>query len=513
MGKIRVGDRLDDRWEVLEEHTGGMGIVYVLGEADGGRLAAKTVRDDLLDQTRVLKRFAVELETWIALGSHPNLVEAQGTFEVEGRPFLLLEYVQGLTLGDLLETDGPLLPAEALDYALGLARGMRHAESSETGAGGRGLVHRDLKPSNVFVTPQRRARVSDFGMVKVFHRDGSITDEGIGLGTPWYLSPEQLRNARTADGRTDVYAAGAMLYEALVGEPPLKADNIENQIYNILRREVPSPAASNPLVSFEVAGIVLRCLAKERGKRFPNFAALVRALAGALRVEARRPVPAGAVICPSCGHVSVSGRERCVLDDSVMETAGSGARYQPVEEPGATMDLLPDARVPLQVRVDGVEIRPRVPRAGLPVRVTALLANPGIRPVPGCVLPFRLPDEESFLLNESGDHWAGEVPPTAAGAPRRVTWSVTPLRDGEFLLPAPLVLFRDENGERREESAEEDVRLQVEPRSILPLVGRDGVMEELKHGVDDALAGRARAHVILGAAGMGKTRTLDEIET
>ena len=299
MHKIRPGDRLLDHWEVVSVHPGGMGVVYVLRDRDGGLAAAKTVRDDLAEEVRVVRRFAQEVRTWVALGKHPNLVEARGTFEVEGRPFLLLEFVRGLTLAELLAAGGPLLPAEALDYLLGLCRGMQHAESSSTGPNGRGIVHRDLKPSNLFVRPDRRAQVSDFGMAKTFAGEGSLTDEGIALGTPWYLPPEQLRDARSSDGRSDVYSAGAILYECLTGEPPLRAETVENQIYNILRVPVPSPAVRNDLVSTEVADLVLRCLQKDRERRFPNFAALGEAVAGELGVEAARLLPSGRRSAPT----------------------------------------------------------------------------------------------------------------------------------------------------------------------------------------------------------------------
>jgi len=184
MTRIRPGDRLLEHWEVVSAHTGGMGVVYVLRDAEGNRAAAKTVRDELAGEPRVARRFADEVSTWVSLGEHPNLVAARGTYEVDGRPFLLLQYARGPTLEQLLAAGGPLLPAEALDYLLGLCRGMEHAESRVTGPGGRGVVHRDLKPSNLFVTPERRALVSDFGMAKSFGREGSLTEEGIGLGTP-----------------------------------------------------------------------------------------------------------------------------------------------------------------------------------------------------------------------------------------------------------------------------------------------------------------------------------------
>ena len=91
MPKIRPGDRLLDRWQVQSAHAGAMGVVYVLKDRDGSMVAAKTVRDELAGEARVRRRFAEEVSTWVALGKHPNLVDARGTIEVDGRPFLLLE--------------------------------------------------------------------------------------------------------------------------------------------------------------------------------------------------------------------------------------------------------------------------------------------------------------------------------------------------------------------------------------------------------------------------------------
>jgi tetratricopeptide (TPR) repeat protein len=509
MQKIRVGDRLLDRWEVLSVHPGGMGVVYILRDGEGNLAAAKTVRDDLAEEARFVRRFAQEVRTWVALGRHPNLVEARGTFEVEGRPFLLLEFVRGKTLAELLAAGGPLLPAEALDYLLGLCRGMEHAESSTVGPGGRGIVHRDLKPSNLFVTPERRALVSDFGMAKSFVGEGSLTDEGMGLGTPYYVSPEQLRDARTTDGRGDVYSSGAILYEALTGEPPLKAETIENQVYNILRVVPPSPDAVNPLVPRAVAALALRCLEKDREKRFPNFAALAEAAAGALRLEAARPLPPGTALCASCGHAQVRPAAACPLDGGELRPAGPGDRYGPVERTDPAS--LPELSEPLRVRVDGVEVRPRVPRTGQPMTVTVLLANPGVETVKGCVVPFILPDPEAFLRRGTADFWRGDVAPTAAGAPRRASWEAVPLREGAFEIPPPRVLWRDRDGSRREARGEAPFPFQVEAHAILPLVGRAAETATEREAVEAALARRPFAVLFLGGPGTGKTRLLDEL--
>ncbi|HEU4394691.1 MAG TPA: AAA family ATPase, partial [Planctomycetota bacterium] len=410
----------------------------------------------------------------------------------------------------LVAAGGPLFPAEALDYLLGLCRGMEHAENSVVGPGGRGIVHRDLKPSNLFVTPNRRALVSDFGMAKSFARDGGLTEEGIGLGTPYYVSPEQLRDAGTADGRSDIYAAGAILYEALVGEPPLKAETVENQVYNILRVPAPSPAAANPLVGDATAALALRCLEKDRESRFPNFAALGEAAAAALREEADRPLPPGARVCASCGHVALRPKpEACPIDAGALAAAGPDARYRPVESAEAAGRKGP--RAPLRVRVDGVEVRPRVPRTGQPLGITVLLSNPGTEPVRGCILPFALPDPEAFLRRGPAEFWRGEVPPTPAGAPRRVAWEVVPLREGRFELPPPRVLWRDRGGESREAAADGPVRIVVEPHALLPLVGRDAETATVREAVEAALARSAFSLLFLGAPGTGKTRMLDEL--
>ncbi len=509
MTRIRPGDRLQDCWEVLSAHPGGMGVVYILRDGDGSLAAAKTVRDEFAGEARVLRRFTLESQAWIALGRHPNLVEARGTFEVGGRPFLLLEFVEGLTLAELLAADGPLLPAEALDYLLGLCRGMEHAESSAVGPGGRGIVHRDLKPSNLFVTPRRRARVSDFGMVKVFRGEGSLTEEGMGLGTPLYVSPEQLRDARSTDGRGDVYSAGAVLYEALAGEPPLRAETVENQVYNILRVRPPSPAERNPAVPPGAAAVALRCLEKERERRYPNFAALAGAICALLQEEAGRPLPPGVTVCSVCGHVSVRGLVKCPLDGKPMAPAGPDDRYRPVEEPSAAGRAADPP--PLRLRVDGAEVRPRVQRTGAPATVTVLLANPGIEPVRSCVVPFVLPDPDAFQRRGPAEFWRGDVPPTPAGAPLRVSWEVVPLREGKFEAPPPRALWRDRGGERREASGEAPLRFEVEAHALLPLVGRVAETATLRDAVEGALAHRPLAVILLGDPGTGKTRLLDEL--
>ncbi len=225
-------------------------------------------------------------------------------------------------------------------------------------------------------------------------------------------------------------------------------------------------------------------------------------------MEAARPLPPGTTLCGSCGHASPRGRTSCPLDGAPMAPAGPGARYEVVEDLGGP--AAGAVRPALRIRVDGVEVRPRVPRTGIPMTVTLLIANPGVDPVPGCVVPFPLPDAEAFLRRGAAEFWRGDVRPTPAGAPLRLRYEVVPLREGRFEVPAPRALWRDRDGARRSARGESPLAFDVEAHAVLPLVGRAPETAAVREAVEAALAGRPAALLFLGGPGMGKTRILDE---
>ena len=195
---------------------GGMGAVYRGRErATGKTVAIKIVPPHLTSNTVLLKRFEQEYNAARNL-NHPNIVRALA-FGMEGNsPYLVMEFVEGESLGYRLEREKRLSEAEAIRIIGQVAQGLHRAHKQ-------GLVHRDVKPDNILLTPDGQAKLADLGLVKELDTDLNLTRTGRGLGTPHFMAPEQFRNAKNVDARSDIYSLGATLYMMVTGELPFKS--------------------------------------------------------------------------------------------------------------------------------------------------------------------------------------------------------------------------------------------------------------------------------------------------
>ena len=260
---------------------GGMGVVW---RAEHTTLS-KTVAIKLLDpglarQSGVVERFRVEAQLQNAL-EHPHIVRVEN-FSLEPLS-MVMEYVGGGALDQVIErTGGPLPWSEAWPLMSQILDGVDYAH-------GRGVVHRDLKPSNILLTTDGRAKVMDFGIAKVLGA-ASGTRTGATMGTPEYMAPEQVRHAKEADERTDIYALGITFYEMLAGRPPfVEGDKDTPSSFDVMdaqvRRPPPDPRDLStglaPGTPGAVVGVLLQALAKEPDERFPSVAAFRAALAAA----------------------------------------------------------------------------------------------------------------------------------------------------------------------------------------------------------------------------------------
>ncbi len=266
-----------DRFRVDQEFTGGMGLLWAVTDAHTGRrYAIKTIKPELSDQQEVLDGFLDQARTWIALDRHPHLVQAFWLIEeTADGPFLVLEFVDGCNLAELLEAEGPLPVARALDLAMQCAAGLSYAHTKQLNEGV-GVVHRDIKPSNLLVGADDQLKVSDFGLARILRSASEPTHVA---GTPAYLAPEQVRPGSVIDGRTDIYAFGLVLYEMLVGTNPLEADTLPEQIERVLH-ETPPPLVG---VSPGISALVARCTAKDPGQRPRSFTEVLAHLGRAAR--------------------------------------------------------------------------------------------------------------------------------------------------------------------------------------------------------------------------------------
>jgi serine/threonine protein kinase len=265
-------------YEILRElGQGGMGVVYLAQNTLMGRTEVlKVVSGHLVNRRGVLDRFLGEIRNAAKL-HHPNIVAAYTAIRLGESLVLAMEYVEGLDLSRMVKAAGPLPVANACNYVHQAALGLQHAHE-------RGMVHRDIKPSNLMLAKQGNRAISkilDFGLAKVQSEgavDGGLTHEGQMLGTPDYIAPEQISNARRADIRADIYSLGCTLYYLLTGKPPFQGASL----YDILQAHHSMDAAPlnlvRPEVPTEVAVIVAKMMSKEPERRFQEPKEVAQAL-------------------------------------------------------------------------------------------------------------------------------------------------------------------------------------------------------------------------------------------
>ncbi len=317
---------------------GGMGVVYKARQKGLDRtVALKVLREGAADEEG-LRRFLNEARAAARL-QHPHIVSIHEVSDRGGRPFFSMDYVEGRTLGDWFK-DPARAPREVADALRKAALAVHHAHES-------GVVHRDLKPGNILVDRNGDPKVTDFGIAKDITADAAITREGAAIGTPWYMAPEQALGANAEVGpRSDVYALGAILYEALARRPPFASDSPTQSLRQAVLAEPAPPRRINPAASPELEAICLRALQKEPARRYPSAAAFAEDLARFLRdqpVAARHPRPWAAIAAGVAALLAVvlflAGR-RPAPEASLAERLGARLRAEPDERKRTAAALL-----------------------------------------------------------------------------------------------------------------------------------------------------------------------------
>jgi len=263
---------------------GGMGAVYLAEHpAIGRRVAVKVLHRNYIRDENLLGRFLNEARAANAI-RHPNIIEIldSGTI-ADGTPFLVMELLEGESLGARIRRVGPLPIPTAVEFAYQTASALGAAHK-------KGIVHRDLKPDNLYIVPdphepdRERIKVLDFGIAKL--QQGSAGDSvktrtGTLMGTPIYMSPEQCRGTRSVDHRSDIYSLGVILFEMLVGQTPFVSEGFGELVNMHLNVAPPVPSSRNPAIPPALDAIVLRMLEKNPEQRFGDMAELQGALKGA----------------------------------------------------------------------------------------------------------------------------------------------------------------------------------------------------------------------------------------
>jgi eukaryotic-like serine/threonine-protein kinase len=240
---------------------GGMGVTYLARQVSMHRLVAlKVLRKSLSRSSEFTERFRREARLSGKL-NHVNIVQAIDVGEAEGYHYLVMEYVEGKTLKELLPSSGALDEETALHIAMQMARALAYANQS-------GIVHRDIKPDNILVTADQVAKLCDFGLAKQSEEDSGLTQAGMAMGTPHYISPEQARGETDIDIRGDIYSLGATLYRVATGATPFSGPTAAVVMTKHLSEQLPWPQDVNPDVSDGVSRVIEKMMAKDRASRY-----------------------------------------------------------------------------------------------------------------------------------------------------------------------------------------------------------------------------------------------------
>jgi beta-lactam-binding protein with PASTA domain/tRNA A-37 threonylcarbamoyl transferase component Bud32 len=264
---------------------GGMAKVFRGTDKVLGRtVAVKVLAPQYAKDEQFVARFRREAQAAAGL-NHPNIVSVYDTGSENGIHWIVMEYVEGRTLKEIIVEEGPLLPERAVEIAHAISVALAAAHE-------KGLVHRDIKPGNIMITPPGETKVMDFGIARATGSANTLTQTAMVLGTAAYLSPEQAQG-KPVDARSDIYSVGCVLFEMLSAHPPFEGDSPVAIAYKHVRETPTPPSRFNKDVPKELDAIVLKCLAKNPDNRYQTTRELAEDLH---RLSRGQPVAATPVL-------------------------------------------------------------------------------------------------------------------------------------------------------------------------------------------------------------------------
>jgi serine/threonine protein kinase len=349
---IKIGDILAGKYRVERVlGQGGMGVVVAARhEQLGFPVALKFMLPVAVGDPALKERFLREARAAGSLrGEHVARVMDFGTLD-DGSPYIVMEFLQGSDLGEMLERVGPLPPHEAALYVLQACKAMEEAHAQ-------GIVHRDLKPQNLFLTRRPDGsplvKVLDFGISKLVGNEPSlsVTSSSAMMGSPLYMAPEQVRSAKKVDARADIYSLGVILYQLVTGRVPFPAETLGELFEALFTRATPPPRGHRPEISPELDAVIMRCLAKTPEERFEGAAQLGaalqpltdprRSLTSMPAVEAA-PAPLGTPVLPATPNANATPNATPGLAAPAATQASPGIGLGPTTTSGAVSEARPE---------------------------------------------------------------------------------------------------------------------------------------------------------------------------
>ena len=268
------GDKINDRYEIIKLiGEGGMANVYLAYDTILERnVAVKVLRGDLADDEKFVRRFQREALSASSL-SHPNIVEMYDVGEDNGNFYIVMEYIDGQTLKQLIKKRGHLTVPEAIDIMLQLTDGLAHAHDSY-------IIHRDIKPQNIMIEDNGRIKITDFGIAMALNST-QLTQTNSVMGSVHYLPPEQA-NGKGSTVKSDIYSLGILMYELLTGSVPFKGDTAVEIALKHMKEKMPSVRKQNPTIPQSVENIILKATAKNPKNRYDSVREMYNDLQTAL---------------------------------------------------------------------------------------------------------------------------------------------------------------------------------------------------------------------------------------
>jgi eukaryotic-like serine/threonine-protein kinase len=421
-----VGETIGSYRVLSQLGAGAMGEVYLVEHRHLRRKSAlKLLARELVARPDLIERIFLEARATSAI-AHPGIVQVfDCEVDPQGRPYIVMEYLEGETVGALLARGGPL-------HALIVARLARSAADALEAAHGKGIVHRDIKPDNIFVAsqPPDSVKIVDFGIAKLAGDSAGVhqTRSGALMGTPLYMSPEQCRDSARIDFRTDLYSLGCVMFEMLTGRPPFTHGDLGNLVVAHMTQPPPDARSVNPSVPANLAELIGDLLRKEPETRPASMREVANRLATFIAsmttVPGPNPTAATSAVAPAAQNTGANTNVRTTLGNTASEfvPAEHPKRVRVVVGAALVVALLVGGGVAITRRGGGEPAGPAGPAAPAtsaavapPAPTTAPAAAP--EPIPPAAIPAPAPEPAAAPAAPSAPVAAAGAAKTARAAP------------------------------------------------------------------------------------------------